>query len=1044
MKKFFLLLMVTLGWLLNATAQERTVTGVVKSNDQSSLSQTTVAIKGTKTTVACDNAGRYRIVVPGDRAVLVFSHVGYVSKEVTVGNKTVIDVSLAADAGTLDDVVIIGYGAQKKSDVTGSVAVAPIEDMQKAPVRNFVEALQGRIAGVTVSSVDGQPGSTNNIVIRGNNSITQDNSPLYVIDGFPIEDPNSNAVNPDDIASISVLKDASATAIYGARGANGVILITTKSGKEGPPVVNFSASYGIQNTIKTVPLMDPYNFVKYQLELSPGTDTTAFGSGAYYYLRNGATLDSYKDSADIDWQSRMFKTAAMKNYNLSISGGSVQTKYVISGSILDQDGVIFNSGYKRYQGRVVLNQTLGKKFKSSLNVNYSHLEQSGVNPASTTSSATSTLLYSVWGFKPFGSNLINQAFDDEVSSANDYRYNPVINQQNIVRENNTNNLTANAFVEYALTKELKLKVSGGINTLIRESVSFNDTLTSYGNPRLNGNGVNGSVTYFNANSWVNENTLTYNKRLKNKDVLNLLTGFTSQGVHTSSYGSAANQLPSQATNVSWLSSGTPTNIISNASLNSLISFLGRANYTFHSDYLFTASFRADGSSKFSPENHWSYFPSGAIAWKFGNNPFIKNIKAISEGKLRVSYGKTGNNRVSDFPYLSQYGVSTIRQGYTFGNVSTSGLIPESLGNKNLKWETTSQWNLGLDMGFLKGRVNFTADVYRKTTTDLLLNANIPTSYGYSSIFKNVGSVQNQGLEFSINTVNIRKQNFTWNTNFNISFNANKVLALADNQNSFFANAPFDNTIRSIPAYLVQVGKPLGLMYGPVWDGVYQYSDFDKSPSGTYSLIGTVPTNGNVRSSIQPGDIKYKDLNGDGTVNNNDFTVIGRGLPLHTGGLTNNFSYKGFDLNIFFQWSYGNDIINANRLVFEGNALTKTGLNQYASYSERWTPENQTNTLFRTKGQGPLGNSFSSRVVEDGSYLRLKTVSLAYNLPKPLMKKWGVKNLSVFVAAQNLVTWTNYTGNDPEVSIFNSVLSPGVDYSAYPRANTTTLGIKASF
>ncbi len=1032
------------------SAQQKKIFGtVLNASTNSPLPGATVSVENAKTTSITNKEGKFEIRVPNGNATLVISFISYVTQIVPLNGQSQVTVSLQTAASGLQEVVI-GYGSQKKSDLTGSVALAPISDMQKAPVRTFTEALAGRIAGVVVSSVDGQPGSTNNIVIRGNNSVTQDNSPLYVIDGFPSESINSNSINPDDIESISVLKDASATAIYGARGANGVIIITTKTGKAGPPVVSFSASYGTQKVNNSVPIMDPYNFVKYQLEQNPG-DVSVQNSAAYYYLKNGTTLKNYKDSANINWQSKLFKTAPMKDYNLSLSGGNAQTKYALSGSITDQDGVIINSGYKRYQGRFSLNQNLGTKFKTGINFNYSHLEQSGVNPASflTSSSATSTLMYSVWGFRPFGSNAIDQPFDDNVNPGNDYRFNPIINQQNIVRENNTNSLSANAFVEYAINKDLKLKISGGINNNIRESVSFNDTLTSSGNPRATFNkGVNGSISYTTTNSWLNENTLTYNKRFNKNNVLNVLAGVTAQGRHTSSYGLSGSQLPTQATNVSWLSSGsgTPT-ITSDASLNNLVSFLGRANYTFHSDYLFTASFRADGSSKFSPENHWSYFPSGAVAWKFGNTGLIKNIKAISDGKLRLSYGLTGNNRVSDFPYLTQYSITTVQQGYTFNNLEQSGLIPQTLGNANLKWETTAQWDLGLDMGFLNGRIDLTVDLYKKVTKDLLLNANIPTSYGYSSIVKNIGSVQNQGLEISINTVNIRKKDFSWNTSFNISFNANKVLSLAENQNSFFANAPYDNGVSSIPAFLVQVGKPLGLMYGPVFDGIYQYSDFDKSSSGVYTLKATIPTNGNVRSTIQPGDIKYKDLNGDGKVDGNDATVIGRGLPIHTGGITNDFNYKGFNLSVFFQWAYGNDILNVNRLVFEGNNLGNSGLNQYASYEDRWTPDNPSNTLFRgdKKGtsSGPLGNSFSSRVVEDGSYIRLKTISLGYNLAKPSMKKLGIRNLNFYVAAQNLYTWTKYSGNDPEVSIFNSVLSPGVDYSAYPRARTITVGIKAS-
>ena len=1032
---------------LSAAIPEALIHGIVKDENGKPLAGVSIILKGTKKGTSTKADGSFSIEAQVGE-VLEFSFVGYQNRSVTVGQNTNLSIVMVVQATMGNDVVVVGYGTSKKSDLTGSVATAPIADMKKAPVLSFDQALEGRIAGVSVSSVDGQPGSAINIVIRGNNSITQDNSPLYVVDGFPIEDPNNNAINPDDIESISVLKDASATAIYGARGANGVIIITTKSGKIGAPVVNFGAYYGRQSVSHTVSMMNPYNFVQYQLQQNPG-DSTVTGSAAYYYLKNGLTLNNYQDTADVNWQSLMFRPAPMSNYDLSVSGGSAQTKYAISGSIFDQDGVIINSGYKRYQGRIVLNQNIGKQIKTGINVNYTHLQQFGVSPSSflTSTSATSTLMYSILGFKPFGPT--NQAFDPNVNPGNDYRFNPVLNQQNLVRQNNTNNLAANAFVTYAITKNLTLKVSGGINTLMLQQVSFNDTLTSSGNPHATFNrGVNGSVNYITNNSWLNENTLTYDKRFNENHHLNVVAGITEQGQHTSQYSLSNTQLPTQATNVSWLSSGagTPT-INSTASLNSLVSFLGRANYTYHSDYLLTASFRADGSSKFAPQNHWSYFPSGAFAWKFGNAPVIKKIKAISDGKLRISYGLTGNNRVGDFPYLTQYSVSTVQQGYTFNNTEQSGLIPSTLGNPDLKWETTGQWDLGLDMGFLDNRINLTTDVYKKITKNLLLNANIPTSYGFSSIFQNIGSVQNQGLEISINTVNIQNRNFSWNSSFNIAFNASKVLALAQNQNSFFQYAPYDNGVSSIPAFLVQVGKPLGLMYGPVFDGIYQYSDFDKSASGTYTLKTNTPTNGNVASSIQPGDIKYKDLNGDGVVNNNDFTVIGRGLPLNTGGFTNDFTYKGFDLNIFFQWSYGNDILNANRLVFEGNNLGNSGLNQYASYENRWTPDNPSNTLFRAglKGtsSGPIGNSFSSRVVEDGSYLRLKTVSLGYNLPGHLMKKWGIRNINVYVAAQNLYTWTKYTGNDPEVSVFNSPLTPGVDYSAYPRAKTVTFGIKAS-
>lgn len=1021
------------------------VKGKVTDSLGNPLIGVTVKAKGGGTGTVTDAQGNYSITVPDD-AVLMVSYIGYRTKEVPVVGRKNINIKLKAVVSELNQLVVVGYGTTIRKDLTGSVSSAPLKDMSKAPVPSFAQALEGRVAGVVVSSPDAQPGSGLNIVIRGNNSITQNNSPLYVVDGFPIEDPNNNVINPNDIASIEILKDASATAIYGARGANGVILITTKKGKEGPPVITLDASYGFQNLLKTMDLMSPYEFVKYQLEVSPG-DTDIVGSAPYYYLRHGS-LNSYMDTAAIDWQSRLFRVAPIQNYNVAIRGGSKRTKYSISGNVFNQDGIIINSDYTRYQGRIVLDETISDKLKVGINTNYSYLKQNGISPAYASQSggsSTKTMMYSVWGFRPFGNNLIEDAFDPDVSSANDYRFNPVLNQKNLVRTNTYNILNANAYLQYHITPHLTLKISGGIYSNIRESISFNDTLTSYGNPKLSINGINGRDLFLKRNSWVNENTLTYKNTFNRYHRLDVVVGVTEQKQTTGTSGSAAINLPEQASGISWLSSGTPSQILSAASSNTIASLLGRINYAYHSKYLLTVSFRADGSSKFAPQNHWSYFPSGAVAWRFGDENFFKNSPVISNGKLRISYGVTGNNRVSDFAYLSQFSTSAIQQGYTFEGTPTPGTIPLLLGNPNLKWETTAQTDIGLDVGLLKDRIDVTIDAYRKKTTNLLLHAEIPASYGFNTIYKNIGSVQNQGIEFTLSTSNIKTKAFSWSSDFNIAFNSNKVLSLAENQHAITnLYAPFDNTIETVPAFVAIVGRPMGLMYGPVWDGVYQKSDFTETHAGDYILKDNVPTNGNPRTTIQPGDIKYKDINGDGVVNNDDFTVLGRGLPIHSGGFSNNFTYKGFDLNIFFQWSYGNDILNANRLIFEGNSLAKQGLNQFADYTKRWTSDNPSNTLFRVGGQGPRANMFSSRVIEDGSYLRLKTVSLGYNLPHHLINKWNIQSLRVYVSGQNLYTWTKYSGMDPEVSIYNNVLTPDVDFSAYPRALIVTFGVKVSF
>lgn len=1043
MNKLLLILLFILGVSVHLSAQLKTISGIVKGIDDNPLGQTTVTIKGTKKSVICDNGGRYRIDVSGENVTLIFSQVGYASKEISTMGKKVVDVVLIEEATVLSDVVVVGYGTQKKKDVTVSIEKVNIQDLKKAPVRSFDEALAGRVAGVQVTSSDGQPGAGSRIVIRGNNSITQDNSPLYIIDGFPIEGSNPNTINPDDIESIEILKDASATAIYGSRGANGVVMITTKKGKEGAPVITFNSSYGIQNNIKKISMMTPYDFIKQQMEKD--TSSSATSPRTTYLTSPGKTLDDYKSLQGIDWQSLVLRQAPMQNHSMSLGGGNANTKYLISGSITSQDGIIINSNYTRYQGRIVLDQTVSKRLKVGINTNYSFLKQSGVAPSQSTNSGTTNVMYGVWGQRPILPNateeLIDLLFDPGVNTSNDYRINPVINLRNSVRNNITRNLITNAYVEYSIHPELKLKITGGINSnLLRQEV-FNNSKTQYGNPITSANGVNGSLTYNEANTWINENILSWNKKISKTQTLNLVGVFSMQSGKSSSFGSSANFLPNEDLGLEGLDEGTPQAIASSSSSWALVSFAVRASYNIKSKYFLTASYRTDGSSRFAPGKRWGYFPSASFAWRLSNEPFIKRLNIFSDAKIRIGFGANGNNRVGDFAYLSSINLP-IGNSYTINNNPVRGSIPTAIGNPNLKWETTTETNIGFDLSFLNNKISLTTDLYSKKTNDLLLLANLPLSSGYSSAYKNIGSVQNRGIEFTLNTTNIKNNKFLWTSSFNIAFNQNRVLSLTENQESFTSIITWDNTWNSYPAYIVKLNRPLGLMYGYIWDGVYQTSDFNKNTSGAYVLKDNVTTNGNARGSIQPGDIKYKDINGDGVVNTSDYTIIGNGIPKHSGGFSNNFSYKGFDLNIFFQWSYGNDIQNTNRLVFDGNGLGKTNLNQYASYIDRWSSDNTSSNNFRTNGF--FGGGYSSRTVEDGSFLRLKTAALGYNISEKLLKKAKIKTLRFYVSAQNLITWTKYSGMDPEVNTYNSAISPGFDYSAYPRARTITFGANISF
>lgn len=1039
MKRCLLVLLVLLQISLVATAQKRTVSGVVRGAENAPLEGVTVTLKGTTTTTRTNAQGAYSLSVSGNNSLLVFSSVGYDEQTVNAGTKTSVNVTLNTRSAVADEVVIVGYGTQRKKDVTVSIEKVNMNDLNKAPVRSFDEALAGRVAGVQVTSSDGQPGSPTNIVVRGNNSITQSNSPLYIIDGFPVEGANNNILNPQDIESIEVLKDASATAIYGSRGANGVIIITTKKGKEGPPVISFTTSYSFQDATKKIKMMSPYEFVRFQIE----RDTSAAGPTALYLTNAGKSLEDYKTYPALDWQSKVEQTAPMQNYTLSLSGGTATTKYIISGSVLDQDGIIINSNYTRYQGRFQLDQKVGSKLSVGLNANYSYLKQSGVTIASSTNSGTTNVMYGVWGYRPLqtsGLELSDLLFDPAVNTSNDYRINPYINLQNAVNNNFTKSLLANVYADYTITPELKLRVTGGVRTNDTRTDIFNNSKTQRGNPVTQANGVNGSITYGQNNSLLNENSLTWNKRINSQNSLTLVGVASVQKGVTNSYGTSATQLPNEELGLNGLSQGIPQSITSGASEWTLASFAGRLNYNLMSRYYLTASYRADGSSRFAPGKRWGYFPSVSLAWRFTGESFLKKQQVLSDGKLRIGYGANGNNRVSDFAYLSIIALPTAN-AYTINNSVLRGAVPTSIGNADLKWETTTDINLGLDLSFLQGRISLTTEAYRKKTKDLLLNASLPTSSGYSSAFKNIGSVQNEGLEFTLNTTNVRNRKFSWTSNFNIAFNRNKVTGLNDNQEALTVAMPWDNNWNSVPAYLAKLNNPLGLIYGYVWDGVYQYSDFNKNTAGGYVLKDNVPTNGNSRSSIQPGDIRYKDINGDGVVNSSDYAVIGRGIPKFTGGLSNNFTYRGFDLNIFFQWSYGNDVLNVNRLVFEGNALTKTNLNQYASYVDRWSPDNQDAKLFRNKGF--FGGGYSSLQVEDGSYLRLKTAALGYTSAK-VLNRLGIKSFRIYVAAQNLYTWTNYSGLDPEVNVYNSALTPGFDWSPYPRARTLTVGANINF
>lgn len=1020
-------------------AQKGIITGQVIDMSGNPLVGVTVMVENSAVGTSTNRNGEFSIVAkPSDN--LTFSYLGYADYTCPVGKQSRIVVTMKDDAQMIEDIVVeVGYGRQSIKDVTGAVTNVKLHDMLKAPTLTFDQSLQGRVAGVQVSSADGQPGSEMDIVIRGANSLTQSNSPLYVVDGFPIEDFSAAAINPVDIESMVILKDASATAIYGSRAANGVIVIETKKGIEGKPSITYGSTMGFQQVTKHMEMMDAYDFVAYQLERSASAEDT--------YLNNmGRTLEDYRNIEAIDMQDRIFRNGIIQMHNLSLSGGTRDTKYSISGSYADQEGVIIASGYEKLQGRFAFTQQINDKLRLNLNVNYTQTTTSGQTASSQqvdNNAYASYLMYRCWAFRPVwlnGQFDEDELFDDEYDGVMSATMSPVVSAKNEHKVSGVSTFMANGALYWDLAKGLRLTVRGGYTNKETKAEEFNNSSTFKGYPTVNNNkGVNGSWNFIGREDWMNENTLTWKKKINRYHSIDVLGGVTMQGTNTTRYGFTSINLPYENLGMSGLDDGTPYSTTALLSSNRLLSFLGRVNYNYRQKYLLTVSFRADGSSKFHPENRWGYFPSAALAWRISKEPWMKKFKNINDAKLSFSYGQTGNNRVGDFVAYQSLALS---DWYSFNNSTPSWVVaPNAIGNKDLTWETTTQIDLGYEMSMFNNKLNFRVDLYRKITDDLLLNAKIPYASGYSTAYKNVGKISNEGLEFSFNTINVRTRNFMWTSDFNIAFNRSRVLGLADDQEHLLSSVSFTGDFNATNLYIASLGGPVASFYGMVWDGVYGYDDFNVM-GGKYVLKDEVAGNGDPREQIQPGHIKYVDQNGDGTVNDQDMVVIGRCLPIHAGGFNNNFIYKGFTLNVFFQWNYGNQIMNANRIMFEGNYANKN-INQFKSYNDHWTPQNTESKNFAPGGQGPRG-IYSTRTLEDGSFLRLKTVQLSYDLPRRVVARMGIDSFRIFISGQNLHTWSNYSGLDPEVSTKHSALTPGFDYSAYARNKVYTAGINLTF
>jgi TonB-linked SusC/RagA family outer membrane protein len=991
----------------------QTIRGTV-SSDQSTLPGISVRVKNTNRGTVTQPDGRYEIQASSD-AILVFSGVGYQTQEVSAGGRTLLDVLLAASTSDLNEVVVIGYGTQKKSDLTGSISSISEAQFKRVPIASLDNGLRGRAAGVQVTTTSNQPGGATSIRIRGSNSVNTGSEPLYVIDGFPVYNDNSSAgagatvgpklnalslINPNDIVSVEVLKDASAAAIYGARGANGVVLITTKKGKEGPTQFDFNAYYGVQSVTKKLPLLNATEFAQLVNDANGKAVYTpdqiaSFGKGT-------------------DWQNLIFRDAPVANYQLTASGGDVKTKYSLSLNYFDQKGVIINSGFKRYSARFNFEKKATDRltFGTNLTVASTNANQALTNTGG--GEGTQGVVVSALDFSPI-LNVRNSS--GAYTLENDRGIpigNPVATALELTNKSVSNRVLGTLFANYKIIDGLDFRTSVGVDVI--------NTREKYYAPRtiLAGYSLQGVGTVSSANSasWLNENTLTYSKTF-GQHSLTALAGFSAQHFQRNLVTSSASGFVNDLLGADNLGSGSIINTPTTNTLDwSLVSYIGRINYSFRNRYLVTLTGRADGSSKFGDNNKYGFFPSGSVAWKLSEEDFIKNLNAFDELKLRVSYGKIGNQEIS--PYQSLAGLSNM--SYIIGDKVYKGFAPSNIPNKDLKWETTAQTDVGLDFSLFNGRLNGTIDAYYKKTTDMLLWINVPWSTGFASAIRNIGSMENKGLELSLSAP-ILTGDFKWNASVNISANRNKVLDLGPV--SQILTGEINGYLKISDPVIIRPGVALNGFYGYVSDGIFQSGD-------------------NIAGSAQPtavaGDRRYKDINGDGKIDASDRKYIGFAQPKHYGGMTHDFSYKGFELSATFNWVYGNTILNGTRADLD---LPTGQKNSSARVKDRWTPTNPSNTIPRASLNRAF--LFSDAQLEDGSYLRLGAATLGYHLPTNWLKQVGLSSAKIYVTGQNLWTWTNYTGYDPETnqSGQNNILR-GIDSDAYPLAKTWLAGIQIRF
>ena len=1030
--KFLLLAIVFSPFSGYAQGGEVEISGkILDEKTQEPVIGATVSIVSSKGGTISDIDGNFSLRVRSLPVTVSVDYLGYRRQEIDVYESTEpLIVQLAESANLLNEIVVIGYGTQKRSDISGLVASVPKVNLEQ-PQTSFDNLLSGAVAGVQVTQSSGQPGASSSIRIRGGNSITGGNEPLYVIDGqimynnnkatsagISISGAGLNAlatINPADIASIEVLKDASATAIYGSRGANGVILVTTKKGT-GKDRVSYTGSVGQSVVGRKLDLLNGREWALLRNDIIASDASLAASNTPFTQAEIDAIGEGY------DWQDAVLRTALTHNHQLSISGGDEKTNYLISGSYYNQEGIILNSDFERYSLRANLQRKLSERFKTGLSLSVSSSKQAGVPDISAGYS---------WA-NAFADVLLSPPVVPVYNSDGSYHYddtynldkNAIASLAEVTNETNVNRTFGNFFAEYKPIPELTAKINAGADLIGAKQNFYAPSYTEGGLSTQGAGSVGNSVT----RSWQAEWTLTYDKTFSGHHHLTALAGYTTENIHTESAIASATNFLNDITGFNDLESGSPSQPSSDAITSTLGSWLGRVDYSYRNRYNATLSFRADGSSRFAPNYKWGYFPSLGLSWNLNEEAFLRDVKTVSGLKLRLSAGSIGNQEIGDFQYLSRYSPVI----YSFGGKLTGGYAPENIANSGLKWETTTQYNAGFDLGLLKDRISFIFDVYYKLTSDLLVEVPVPTSSGYSKGLKNVGSVSNRGIELSLNANVIRgrrAKSFNWHTILTVAHNRNRVESLGDDVDSYTPRVPNGGIGRFNPL-IVKVGYALGTFWGYETDGIVQ----------TEEEASVTPVPG-WATGVQPGDRKYVNHGGDGNViNDADRIVLGSAHPKFTFGFTNTFSYKGFDLSALLQGSYGNKLYNALRSQLE---ITTTNDNVLGGFRDRWTTENPSNEYPRATN---VPNALvTDRLVEDASYLRVKNLSLGYTLPKKSVNKAGIEKIRLFATGQNLLTLTRYSGYDPEANSYEqNSLYQGIDFGVYPSSKGWLAGVEITF